>query len=90
MRNLTSHVYDEAVAQQVFFFMNTEGHQLIAEALRRLEVLPTIMTPPPLWLRPQFGSAITSHWHNDRPRLIACCYTVPVRVAITPTDPILI
>ena len=40
MRNLTSHVYDEAVAQRVFFFMKTEGHQLIAEALRRLRTLP--------------------------------------------------
>ena len=40
MRNLTSHVYDEGVAQRVFFFMKTEGHQLIAEALHRLRTLP--------------------------------------------------
>jgi nucleotidyltransferase substrate binding protein (TIGR01987 family) len=40
MRNMTSHVYDEGVAQRVFFFMKTEGHQLIAEALRRLRTMP--------------------------------------------------
>jgi nucleotidyltransferase substrate binding protein (TIGR01987 family) len=40
MRNMTSHVYDEGVAQRVFFFMKMEGHQLIAEALRRLRNLP--------------------------------------------------